>query len=346
MYLKYRVLILGLLLFFLGGYKNYAQSIDSLFIELKKTNIDPIKVEKINKAIQKKFHETKEKFKIEEKKNEIEILYQEKQLINLLLGKKESELKQQREFVYFIAIVGLLLMVLVYVFFHNRSVKKQNKLKQELLVYMQKAVNQQMNPHFIFNTLNSIQYFLLNNDKISSSKYISKFAQLMRITLENSQNSLITLQTEIEAIKLYIELEQLRFRSKFVIDFNVGENMETELINIPPLMIQPYIENAIWHGLMHLENERPGKLTVEFSISDEILICVIEDNGIGRERAMAIKSQQKSGYRSFGMSITNTRISIINQIHKSNIEVKYIDLYDKGSVPSGTKVIIQVPRLL
>jgi len=207
---------------------------------------------------------------------------------------------------------------------------------------MQKALSQQMNPHFIFNTLNSIQYFLLNNDKLSSNKYLTKFAKLMRITLDNSQNEIIPLSKEIESLNLYVELEQLRFDNKF--SFEIINNVKTdeELISIPPLIIQPFVENAIWHGIMHRSNTEGGQLKIHFNIENDNLKCIVEDNGIGRKKADEFKKQTKPEHISLGTQITESRIDLINKLHKGKLKINYTDLCDDNN-STGTKVEIIFP---
>lgn len=259
---------------------------------------------------------------------------------------KENEFKTHRLILYLLFCIGLLIVILMifgFIILRNKRLQKRNKLEKELIQHMQKAVNQQMNPHFIFNTLNSIQYFLLNNDKISSSKYISKFSQLMRITLDNSQTTLISLITEIEAIKLYLELEQIRYKNKFIFELIIDPEIDIELILIPPLIIQPHIENAIWHGFMHIEDEQKGNLKVQFNYDNNNVKCILEDNGIGRKRAEEIKNLNKPEHKSLGTKITKSRIDIINQMFNCKIEIKYIDLYNTDEIPAGTRVEIIFP---
>ncbi|MBI5541601.1 MAG: tetratricopeptide repeat protein [Bacteroidia bacterium] len=282
----------------------------------------------------------------EKKEHEISILNHEKQLKDLQFKQKEEELNNQRLLKYWLFAVAIIILLVVAVFYissMNRAIKNRHILEKNLNLYMQKALSQQMNPHFIFNTLNSIQFFLLNNDKIASSKYLSKFARLMRLTLDNSQKPVIPLSDEIESLKLYVELEQLRFENKFSFDLQFDSIPDFELISLPPLILQPFVENSIWHGIMHRENSEGGMLKIKFTSNNNVLICTIEDNGIGRERAKEIRQKKKPDHVSWGTKITESRISLINELHKSKLNIRYTDLKDNNNLPIGTKVEIEFP---
>lgn len=225
-------------------------------------------------------------------------------------------------------------------FFYQRKLKKEKekqiKLIQDLNFNKQKALINQMNPHFFFNTLNSIQFYILKNDKVTSNKYLSMFSKLMRTTLENSQLDVILLSDEIDSLKTYIELEQLRFVNKFNYSVGIDPSLEINLIKVPPFIIQPFVENAIWHGLMHLEN-REGMLTIIFLEKNKLIECRIIDNGIGRAKSQEIK-QSKMGTSSYGTKITEERIDLMNQMRKEKLSVTYID--HNSDLKTGTEVII------
>jgi tetratricopeptide (TPR) repeat protein len=285
-------------------------------------------------------------YETEKKENEISILNRDKQLKILELKQKEEEINNQRLFKYWlitIALIILLAIAFLYVYSMNRAIKNKHSLEKSLNLYMQKALSQQMNPHFIFNTLNSIQYFLLNNDKVASSKYLSKFAKLMRLTLDNSQKPSITLGDEIDSLKLYIELEQLRFENKFNFELNIDSGLDQEFISLPPLILQPFVENAIWHGLMHREQPDGGLLKISFKQYNNSLICIVEDNGIGRDKAKEIRLKKKPEHISWGTKITESRINLINELHKSRLNIAYSDLKDTNNKPVGTMVKIEFP---
>lgn len=213
--------------------------------------------------------------------------------------------------------------------------KLQEALKHDLSHYMQLSLRKIINPHFIFNSLNSIQSFILQNEKLEASMYLSKFSDLMRKVLDQSQKEYITLKDEIETLELYVELESKRFEGKFVWEIIFSDNIIPEKIMIPPLISQPFIENAIWHGLMPLEKE--GKLTITFKTNNDYLVCTIEDNGIGRAKSEQLNQTRKKR-ESHGIKITRERISIINSLNNNDFSLKYYDLKNNEGDGIGTKV--------
>lgn len=196
----------------------------------------------------------------------------------------------------------------------------------------------QMNPHFIFNSLNSINCFILENDKESASEYLTKFSRLIRLILENSKTSLVALEREIEALRLYIELEALRFNNCFDSEINISSCLDAETILVPPLIIQPYVENSIWHGLLHKKGK--GHLIIEVFISDGRICYKILDNGIGRAKAMELRSKPVSQHKPMGMRITAERIGL-QQHDAATIEI--IDLVSVDGAAMGTEVLIRIP---
>ncbi|MEM7187749.1 MAG: histidine kinase, partial [Bacteroidota bacterium] len=197
------------------------------------------------------------------------------------------------------------------------------------------------NPHFLFNCLNSINSFIIKNEQEKASEYLSKFSMLIRKVLSNSKASKVTLADELEALELYIEMEALRFNNSFEHSITVGKEVEKDYLEIPPLIIQPYVENSIWHGLMHKSNGT-GRLHVDIQQEDDTLICTIEDNGIGREAAGRIKSRSVVKRKSFGMNITKERLEHINEKAKDTTHVAVIDLKDANGEAAGTRVVIKI----
>lgn len=218
---------------------------------------------------------------------------------------------------------------------------EKTELQNKIATTELKALRAQMNPHFIFNAINSVQYFMTSNDPASSQKYLSKFAKLIRYVLENSKPSTISLDKEIDALKLYIDLEILRFENHFEYQFMIDENINTSFIQIPSMLIQPYVENAIWHGLMHKKSS--GKLMINITIKSSILTCIIEDNGIGRVQSQKNKTVESlTQHKSFGMAVTMERIEIISRLNNIAPEVNVIDLYE-NNLATGTRVEIKSP---
>ncbi len=212
--------------------------------------------------------------------------------------------------------------------------KKLNETKLQ-------ALRAQMNPHFIFNSLNSINRYIIKSDVKVASYYITKFSKLMRLILDNSEHRKVVLSNELEALKLYIEMEALRFDNKFSFELLVDDTVSTDRIEVPPLLIQPYVENAIWHGLLHKEGE--GKLTITVKTHGDMLICEVIDNGIGREKAMEYKSKNAPTRKSIGMKLTEERLRMKEMDEEENGSQEVIDLKNEAGEPIGTKVIIKIP---
>ncbi len=204
------------------------------------------------------------------------------------------------------------------------------------------ALRAQMNPHFIFNCLNSIKLYTMENDSQTASEYLTKFSQLIRLVLENSRSEKVTLQKELETLTLYIQLEAMRFKNKVQYKINVDPSIDQHYIEIPPLLLQPYVENAIWHGLMH--KTEGGNMVIAITQPAEYLLHIeITDDGIGRDMAMQQKSKSATRQKSYGLKMTSERLDAINHLYQTNTEVKIIDLQDAAGNATGTKVIIEIP---
>jgi LytS/YehU family sensor histidine kinase len=244
---------------------------------------------------------------------------------------------------WFTVLSTIIFSLIIYLVFRLRiiSLRRRNELINNVNVYKQQSLRQQMNPHFIFNTLNSIQLYILEKDHISSHKYLTKFAKLMRLILDNSQQTTIPLKDEIDALKLYLELESIRLSGKFEYFVNVEDN---DLLNwrIPTLLIQPFVENAIWHGIM-LKPEQDGWVKIKLIKYNGGVLCSIEDNGVGREAAQKIRDKQDTERKSLGFKITAQRIDILNNLYKGNFVINYHDIKSATGESLGTRVDIQIP---
>jgi putative methionine-R-sulfoxide reductase with GAF domain/two-component sensor histidine kinase len=223
--------------------------------------------------------------------------------------------------------------------------KAQNTLmrtQQKMTEVEMQALRAQMNPHFIFNCLNSINRYIVKSDQTTASLYLTKFAKLIRLILDNSNSKNVSLTNELEALKLYIEMEALRFDKKFTYEIKVEGNLGSDTIELPPLIIQPYVENAIWHGLLHKEDN--GHLSIRVSMTgDSMLHCIIEDNGIGRYKAKELKSKSATSRKSLGMELTENRLSLLNKHARLNASIEIVDLKDEKNEAAGTKVILKIP---
>jgi hypothetical protein len=203
------------------------------------------------------------------------------------------------------------------------------------------ALRAQMNPHFIFNVLNSINKYILENDSEKASHYLTQFSRLIRQVLENSKSQKVSLEADLQALKLYIDLEKLRFGDKFSYTINVAENIDSKFVQFPSLLIQPYVENAIWHGLM--QKAENGHLNITITqLQENLLQVIIEDDGIGRQKAAELKSKSATKHKSFGMQITRDRIAIVNKLFNMHATIQFQDLHSDG-LPTGTRVILNIP---
>lgn len=233
--------------------------------------------------------------------------------------------------------------------YRTNQIRDKERLKtefnQKIAQIEMDALRAQMNPHFLFNCLNSIRNYALTKGPYETADYLTKFAHLIRLILQNSKNSTVSLYDELDALKLYIEIEALRFENKFEYNIHVDEGIEMQSVHIPPMILQPYVENAIWHGLMHKE-EGGGKLIIEIKNMGETIQCIIEDNGIGREKAAEIK-RRKEEFRkkSLGMQITSDRIALTNQLYRTNTHLRVIDLRSATGEAQGTRVVVDIPIL-
>lgn len=219
--------------------------------------------------------------------------------------------------------------------------KTKAELEQQATELEMQALRAQMNPHFIFNSLNSINRFILQNNKAQASEYLTKFSKLVRMILQNSQASLIPLESELEALKLYLDLEALRFEYHFTYKISVPKDMDTEILKVPPLIIQPYTENAIWHGLMHKEEK--GHLEIEVTQEGNNLLFKITDDGIGRKQAAELASKSATRHKSMGLKITADRIAMLHKLNGAESPVTINDLVNADGSAAGTEVIIKMP---
>ena len=219
--------------------------------------------------------------------------------------------------------------------------QKTAELKQQGTELEMQALRAQMNPHFIFNSLNSINRFILQNNRTQASEYLTKFSKLVRLILQNSQASLIPLESELESLELYLNLEALRFNYHFDYKISVQKDMDISALQVPPLILQPYVENAIWHGLMHKEEK--GQLDVEVSEENDRLYFKITDNGIGREKAAAMASKSATKHKSMGLRITADRIAILQESEALTSPVTIHDLVNPDGIAAGTEIVIKMP---
>ncbi len=284
----------------------------------------------------KTLNELEARFKTAQKEKEIAVLTADQKA-------KALEIQMQRNQKYFLIITLLVILFVVYLLF-NRYRIKQLKIKSDLekakISIEQRLFRSQMNPHFIFNSLNSISGFIGSNNSAEAQLYLAKFAKLMRLILENSRKSSIALEDEIQALQLNLELEKLRFNNRFDFEISVADDIDPENIYISPMLIQPFIENSIKHGFKNKKEK--GCIKVDFKKENGMLVCTVEDNGIGREKAGQIKQVENKNHVSLGTQVTKDRFTILKNVNEqAGFEI--IDLKDENGNPAGTKVIIKIP---
>jgi len=252
---------------------------------------------------------------------------------------------------WFLLALIIITLSLVYIYLQKKieTIAKKNnenlekaKVQEALRNSQLIALKAQMNPHFMFNALNSIQEFIVLNNKRQANFYLGKFADLMRLTLDLSSKEIITLDDELKTLNLYLELEALRFEENFYYTITTQKITDVLSIKIPAMLIQPYIENAVKHGLLHKQGNK--KLTVSFLLlNEQTLVCTIEDNGIGRKRSEEMNSLRKKRYTSFATGATQKRLELLNYGRSNSIAVHFEDLYDAFGNANGTKVSVQIP---
>ena len=244
---------------------------------------------------------------------------------------------------FILAGVVLILIVILAIRWKIKYVRKKEKeealLQQRFAQMEMKALRSQMNPHFIFNAINSIQHYVLTNEKELANKYLVKFSQLMRNILDLSKQELISLRDELDTIRLYVDIEALRFNNAFNFKMTIAENVNANDIRLPPLLIQPFVENAIWHGLLLKDGDK--ELNINIFQKDSEVVIEIDDNGIGRVAAEKFSNKELKR-RSFGMDITNDRLSVLEKVFGITISFRVLDKTNGSGNSTGTSVIINI----
>ncbi len=281
--------------------------------------VDSIKIRELASQMQNEILSTK--YEVQESRiRELE----QKQL------EKEAALTKQRWTIALLALGLLLLLGLTYFLVKNIRAKQRSNMRIRLA-----SLRSEMNPHFIFNSLNSVNGFISQNEEIKANRYLSDFSKLMRTVLNNSNNESITLDEELKSLEIYLSLEHSRFPDKFDYQLNVDTGLDTRDIGVPPMLIQPYIENAIWHGLRYKETK--GNLDVKLAEVDGALEVTIADDGIGRAKSKSLKTEHQKDYKSAGMSKTKERLELLNKLYDKEYEVSVEDL------TPGTRVTLKLP---
>ena len=274
-----------------------------------------------------------------EKKELITKSENEKKLDALNAANERSNLMKN---IWLIVFASVLILLGVSAFFLYRNFKqksiinaqKNNLLKQKLLV-------SQMNPHFIFNSLNAIQNYIFKQDSLKAGDYLAQFSELIRMILDYSRKDYISVEAEVKLLNTYLELQKLRFESKFDYTITIDKKIDRDRISIPPMLAQPFIENAIEHGIFYKKDK--GRVDVRLFYENNLLIYEIEDDGVGMEEAMKLKNKLKSSYESLATIITKERMSSLNEQNKGNVEIEILDKKTVSAQNSGVKVKFIVP---
>jgi tetratricopeptide (TPR) repeat protein len=273
------------------------------------------------------------KYDSEKKNNQIEALARENELIQLKLKKKENTLLIS-------ALLLALTTIILYILYRQYQLKNDKKL----LTLEQRMLRSQMNPHFLFNSLNSIKLYIINNEKKNAVYYLNKFSKLVRKILEASSLKEISLAEELETIDLYMNIENIRFSNEINFQVNIEEGLDLNTIKIPSLILQPFLENAIWHGLSSKEDAK--NIQIDVQKQDEYFIAIsITDNGIGRNASEVIKENKVLKRKSIGIDITKERLANFSKDFRNTYDVKIIDLLDEHNNARGTKVIVTIPTI-
>lgn len=305
----------------LASYQAYVSLVDTLYVR---------KEQEISRAA--RFNR-----EISTKQSRISGLEQERELsqskydLAITEQKLAEESNKRQQWLIYSLIFSLLLMAIATFFFYRSN--QQQKLANNLLAL--KSLRSQMNPHFIFNALNSVNNYIAKSDERSANRYLSEFSTLMRSVLENSEEDFISLTKELELLELYVKLEHSRFPDKFEYEIKVDEHIDVAAFQIPPMLLQPYIENSIWHGLRYKEEKGYLKIDLE-KLNQETIQITIADNGIGRKKSASLKTNNQKKQKSKGMGNIKKRVAILNDMYKDKVDVHISDLKEDGS---GTKVV-------
>lgn len=270
------------------------------------------------------------KYETEKKENEIASLAKENEIINLRLRRNKNTL-----------IISIIVLALLTYILYTLYRQKQLKNEKQILTLERSMLRSQMNPHFLFNSLNSIKLYIINNEKKNAVHYLNKFSKLIRKILDSSSLKEISLADELDTIALYMNIENIRFSNEINFKINIDPSLDPHTIKIPSLILQPFLENALWHGLSSKEGEKNIELSVSQENHDFIKIS-IKDNGVGREASEKIKENKYLKRKSLGIDITKQRLANFSKDYQNSFQVEILDLYRSHKV-WGTEVVLHIP---
>ena len=276
---------------------------------------------------EKQINEIETKYETEKKEEQINLLDQETKL-------QQQQLSTQKYLLWGIIVLSILIMVIAILFMRQNRLKSQLKVEQG----RQRLLRSQMNPHFIYNALAAIQSFVIKNNPMESASYISGFARLMRIVLESSREDFIPLSEEKDFLEIYLKLQQLRFNNKFTFSIVVDDNINEEEIMIPPMLIQPIVENAVEHGIRNL-SDKSGRIELTYKQTDDNLVINIRDNGPGLSNGNISDNKE---HKSLAREILSERLDNLKKMHGLNININYAEEYSENE-NTGTIVTFTIP---
>ncbi len=295
------------------SYERYVEVVDELYIKKEQELSQAARFSKEIALKQNRITSLENERKLKESRYQLAFENQE-------LIQKNNTIQK-----WIIASLVVIALLLLFTAYTQRKTARQQQYANNLLAL--KSLRTQMNPHFIFNALNSVNSFIARSDERAANKYLSEFSQLMRSVLENSEEDFIPLSKEIELLELYTKLEHFRFQDKFDYEIKVDPSINVEDFVIPPMLLQPYVENAVWHGLRYKEEK--GMLKIHFNkFNEETVLITIEDDGIGREKSKALKTEHQKKQKSKGMGNIKKRIAILNEMYQDKVDVRVEDVFE------------------
>lgn len=298
-----------------------------------------------NETSIKQLNELQTKYETSEKDKQITLLAKEKELQSI---ETERQVFAKKTFIAGFILLFCLSALIIYIIRQRlllttkNSEIKEVSLRHQLSELEIKALRAQINPHFLFNCLNSINRMIVKGENENASLYLKKFSRLVRIILENVETNKVSLNNELALLESYIQLEELRFKGKIAYEISIDEKIEKENTYLPPMVLQPFVENAIWHGLMHKEANEQGRIKIAMKEDNDVLFCSIEDNGVGRARSGELKENSDSRTNSIGIRITEERLRLLSK-RRINDLIQIIDLKDTLNTATGTRVEISIP---
>lgn len=307
-------------------YKLFAEIKDSIYNEEKSKQIADMRI----------------KYESEKIEEELQTVKDQRELQDLRIQQQENEIKNQRYYTVAILIAAFVLIIIALLIFINYRLKQKTKyteLTKKHLELSLRFLRSQMNPHFIFNALSSIQGLILERKISSANTYLGKFAILMRGLLENSSSKYILLSEELKNLELYLELEQMRYDNKFDFDIKIDKKLDIDEVSVPPMLLQPFLENSIKHGIANLNNQ--GRISINIDKKEDVINCTIIDNGVGRNATN--KRTEEKEHKSMGIQLVRERLLNYKKENHIAYSIDFEDLTEKDVRTSGTKVIIKIP---